>query len=130
HDPLAGINGDVDRVAEDYLLWVHDVSWDEEVNSRRTLWEELADEYYQGVEMDRVMEATGASVEGLLGQERHKHVKALRQIQEEDAIWWRNACVLYFQTLSDRPIPEGYEKPEHSLEYYKKLEKIHHIARF
>jgi len=26
--------------------------------------------------------------------------------------------VLYFQTFSNLPIPEGLEKPEHDLEYY------------
>ena len=28
-----------------------------------------------------------------------------------------------FQTFSKLPIPEGYEKPEHDLEYYKAINK-------
>jgi alpha-glucuronidase len=45
----------------------------------------------------------------------------LLTIQEKEAVLWRNSCLLYFQTFSHRPIPEGLEKPEHSLEYYMKL---------
>jgi alpha-glucuronidase len=42
-------------------------------------------------------------------------------IQEKDAVWWRNACLLYFQTFSKMPIPAHYEQPDQSLEYYKSL---------
>src|SRR5699024_7464364 len=110
--PLPGIFGNIEKIPEDYLLWFHHVSWDHEMESGRTLWEELVHKYYEGVDMVREMQATWASVEGLIDRERYEHVKALLQIQKEDAIWWRNACVLYFQTFSGRPIPEGYEKPE------------------
>ena len=47
--------------------------------------------------------------------------KMFLSIQEKDAEWWRNACLLYFQTFSKMPLPNGYEKPAHILEYYKSL---------
>ena len=62
-----------------------------------------------------------------IDQERFEKVKALLSIQEKDAVIWRNSCVLYFQTFSDMPIPDQYEKPEHDLEYYKQLEKERYI---
>jgi alpha-glucuronidase len=40
-------------------------------------------------------------------------------IQERDAIHWRDACLLYFQTFSKRPLPDGVEKPQKTLEEYK-----------
>ncbi len=43
------------------------------------------------------------------------------EIQEKEAVWWRNACVLYFQTFSKMPIPAGLEKPDKTLEYYESL---------
>jgi alpha-glucuronidase len=43
-------------------------------------------------------------------------------IQLSDAILWRDACVLYFQQFSRRPIPAGLELPMHDLEYYENLE--------
>jgi len=46
----------------------------------------------------------------------------LLTIQEKDAIWWRNACLLYFQTFSRMPLPPGAEQPDHTLDYYKNLQ--------
>ncbi len=97
------------------------------MESGRTLWEELVHKYYKGVETVRWMQEQWASVEGLIDRERFEHVKALLEIQEEDAVRWRNSCVLYFQTFSEMPIPEGYKKPEHDLEYYKALEKTEYV---
>ena len=37
---------------------------------------------------------------------------ALLAIQEREARWWRNACLLYFQTFSRRPLPAGLEPLE------------------
>ena len=48
-------------------------------------------------------------------------MRAFLAIQEKEARWWRDASVLYFQTFSGMPLPEGYEKPAHDLEYYEKL---------
>ena len=42
-------------------------------------------------------------------------------MQEKEARWWRDASVLCWQTFTRIPIPEDYERPEHSLEYYKSL---------
>jgi len=46
-------------------------------------------------------------------------VKMALEIQEQEAIWWRNACVLYFQQFSRLPIPNGLEKPQGTLAEYK-----------
>jgi alpha-glucuronidase len=53
--------------------------------------------------------------------ERFDHVKQLLNIQVKDATWWRNACLLYFQTFSKMPIPAQYEKPDKTLEYYQNI---------
>ena len=50
-------------------------------------------------------------------------VRAFLAIQEKEARWWRDACVLYFQTFSGRPIPDGYERPEHDLAHYMAIRK-------
>ena len=55
----------------------------------------------------------------LIDNERFEIVKSLLFKQERDAKIWRDACILYFQTFSKRPIPEGVEKPEHDLDYYR-----------
>jgi alpha-glucuronidase len=34
---------------------------------------------------------------------------------------WRDASIAYFQTVSRRPLPAGYDPPEHDLRYYEAL---------
>lgn len=53
--------------------------------------------------------------------ERFEHVRQLLNIQVKDAMWWRNACLLYFQSFSKMPIPAQYEKPGKTLEYYQNI---------
>jgi len=128
NQPLQRQFSEIKTTPEDLLLWFHHVSWDYEMDSGRNLWEELVHKYYTGVDTVRWMQEQWNSIEGLIDDKRFNHVKALLKIQEKDAARWRNSCVLYFQTFSNQPIPEGLEKPEHDLEYYKKLEKTEYIA--
>lgn len=127
HEPVASVYRDLEQVPDEYLLWFHRVSWDYEMRSGRTLWNELVHKYHEGVDAVRKMQDTWNSIEGLIDQERFEHVKALLKIQEKDAVRWRDSCLLYFQTFSGQPIPEGYEQPEHDLEHYKKLEQTLYI---
>ena len=32
-----------------------------------------------------------------------------------DAVWWKDACLLYFQQFSKQPIPYELERPVHEL---------------
>jgi len=114
--------GSLDKVPEEYLLWFHHVPWDHRMRSGRTLWDELLMRYQAGVDAVRRMQATWAGLSGFVDPERYEQVRAFLAIQEQEARWWRDACVLYFQTFSGRPVPPGYEKPEHDLEYYEKLD--------
>ena len=122
HEPLASQFENIKTTPEKYLLWFHHVSWDYEMKSGKTLWYELVSKYYQGVETVEEMQKTFASLEGKIDTERFDHIKALLEIQLYDAIRWRDSCVLYFQQYSEMQIPAEFEKPDHNLEYYKKLE--------
>jgi len=106
---------------EKYLLWFHHVSWNYKMKSGRTLWNELCYKYYSGVDSVRWMQHTWNGLKKYIDEERFEQVKMLLAIQEKEAVWWRNACLLYFQTWSKMPIPAGYEKPDHDLQYYKAL---------
>ena len=127
HEPVAEQFRNLDKIDDDYLLWFHHVSWNHEMNSGRTLWYEMVHKYYKGVEQVRWMREQWNSIEGLIGEKQFEQVRALLEIQERDAIHWRNACLLYFQTFSGKPIPEKYERPEHDLEYYIELERIKYV---
>jgi alpha-glucuronidase len=55
---------------------------------------------------------------GTIDPERHADVARKLAIQERDAVWWRDAVLLYFQTFAHRPLPEGVEQPANSLKDY------------
>ncbi|HEX7072272.1 MAG TPA: alpha-glucuronidase family glycosyl hydrolase [Rhodothermales bacterium] len=120
--PLPEIFGSLDRVPDEYLLWFHHVTWDHPMDSGRTLWHELIHRYNEGVAYVRQMRRTWASLDGLIDPERFAEVTAFLAIQEKEAVWWRDASLLYFQTFSGMPIPGEYEQPAHSLEYYQRID--------
>jgi alpha-glucuronidase len=112
---------DVNKCPEDYLLWFHHVSWKHRMRSGRTLWDELCYKYYTAVDSMKTMQQQWNKLAKYVDPERFDHVKQLLNIQVKDAIWWRNACLLYFQTFSKMPIPSQYEKPDKTLEYYQNI---------
>ena len=117
--PLATLWGSVDTVPDNLLLWFHHVAWDHKMQSGRILWDELALRYQQGVNEVRAMQRDWDSLKGSIDDERFTEVKQRLARQEADARDWRDACLLYFQTFSKRPLPAGVEPPAHDLEYYK-----------
>ena len=106
---------------ERYLLWFHHVGWNYTMKSGRTLWNELCYQYHHGVDSARWMQQLWVKQKTKLDEQRFKQVSMLLGIQEKEAVWWRNACLLYFQTFSKKPFPGEYEKPDQTLEYYKSL---------
>jgi len=113
---------DKSTIPEKYLLWFHHVSWDRTMDSGRTLWDELALRYQKGVDEARKNVQTWKEMEGKIDDERFQHMLSMLKIQAEEAEWWKNACLLYFQQYSQKPFPEGVEKPEKDLEYYKNID--------
>lgn len=112
---------DINTCEEKYLLWFHHVPWGFIMKSGRTLWEELCYQYYTGAEDVKQMQQTWEALRPFADKERFEQVMQLLKIQHEEAVWWRNACLLYFQTFSKKPIPAAYEQPDKTLEYYKSL---------
>ena len=114
--------GSLENCPEEYLLWFHHVSWDRKMKSGRTLWDELCHLYYQGADSVKWMEKSWNALEGKVDADRFAQVKSLLAIQYKEAVWWRNSCVLYFQTFSKKEIPAGLEKPDRTLSYYESLQ--------
>jgi alpha-glucuronidase len=112
---------DSEQIPEKYLLWFHHLPWDYTMKSEKTLWEEIGLHYDQGVKSARKMKSTWESLNGAIDPEQFSHVSQLLGIQVQEAEWWRNACLLYFQSISKRPFPSEIEQPEGDLEYYKSL---------
>lgn len=68
------------------------------------------------------MQDTWAGLSDRIDPQRHRHVAAFLQIQHDEAQWWRDASVAYFQSLSGRPLPAGERPPPQPLSYYRALQ--------
>ncbi len=77
-----------------FLLWFHHVSWNYKLKSGNTLWDELCYHYYDGAKKVGDMNKTWQSLKGLIDDERFNQVRMLLNIQQKEAIWWRNACAI------------------------------------
>jgi alpha-glucuronidase len=106
---------------DEYLLWFHHVPWTYTLHSGRSLWNEMCYRYESGVAGVQQMVRTWDSVAPYVDEERAAQVKMLLNIQLDEASWWRDACLSYFQTFSGMPLPTGVPAPAHTLEYYKSL---------
>ena len=114
--------GSTATIPEKYLLWFHHLPWNYKMKSGRTLWEELWADYYSGAKAVDWMQATWNGLQPKVDADRFAQVKMLLQVQEDEAVWWRNACLLYFQSKSKLPIPAGYQHPDKTLNYYESLQ--------
>ena len=108
-------------VTDDYLLWFHHVPWDYKMASGRVLWDELTFRYCRGVEAVQGMERAWQGLSTFIDAERYEETRAFLAIQENEARWWRDASVLYFQTFSKRPIQDSCGPPADTLEHYMSI---------
>jgi alpha-glucuronidase len=69
------------------------------------------------------MQKTWDALEGTIDPGRFQKTKAYLNIQEKEAIWWKDACLLYFQTFSKKPFPKDIEQPKGTLEEFMKVKK-------
>ena len=104
-----------------YILWFHHLAWDYKMKSGRTLWDEMCYTYDKGVNDVRGFQKIWDKAEPFVDAQRFTEVQSKLRIQARDAVWWKDACLLYFQTFSKRPIPYDIERPVHNLEDLKKI---------
>lgn len=119
---IAQYYGDLKTCPEEYLLWFHHLPWDYKMKNGKILWDNLGIKYQEGVNEVKNMITTWESAKPYVDAERHQEVAQLLNIQLKEAIWWKDACMTYFQTFSNLPFPKEMETPKHDLEYYKSLQ--------
>ncbi len=120
-DSLRRLYDDLSSCPEEYLLWFHHVPWTFRLKSGCTLWEELCRHYDLGVRQAREFQKIWDNAEGYVDGERFRDVQSRLKTQTRDAVWWKDACLLYFQEYSRMPFPPSMERPVHELEELKKI---------
>lgn len=112
---------DLKTVDEKELLWFHHLPWTYKLKSGQTLWDGMVTHYSRGVATVDGMGKTWAGLAPYVDPERHAQVADFLAIQRNEAQWWRDASIAYFQTFSGLPLPAGEAAPAHSLDYYEGL---------
>ena len=120
-DELCRLYNDINTCPENLLTWFHHVPWDFRMKSGRTFWDELCHKYDEGVHQARHFLAVWDAMQPYVDSQRFSEVQRKLRIQARDSEWWRDACLLYFQTFSHRPIPQDMEHPVHNLDEMMKF---------
>ena len=115
-EALCRLYNDINTCPENLIIWFHHVPWDHKMKSGRTFWDELCHQYDEGVHEARRFLAVWDAMQPYVDTQRFSEVQRKLRIQARDAEWWRDACLLYFQTFSHRPIPQDMEHPVHNLD--------------
>ena len=121
NSPLQEEYNDLSSCPEQLILWFHHVPWSYKMHNGQTLWEELCYTYDKGVQQVREFQKTWDRMEPYVDAQRFKEVQSRLKIQSKDAVWWKDACLLYFQTFSRQPIPYDIERPVNELGDLKKI---------
>ncbi|WP_374759031.1 alpha-glucuronidase family glycosyl hydrolase [Dyadobacter chenwenxiniae] len=116
-----------ERTPLPYLLWFHHVRWDQKLSTGRSLWQELCTRFYTGADsvlwMQQQWDLAKTSLDPMVFTDVAERLK----VQRREAIWWRDAWVLYLQSLARQPIPAGFEPPKRTLEEVKQSVHVYLI---
>ncbi len=119
---LAALYDNIETCPEKYLLWFHHVPWSHPMKNGRILWDELCYRYDNGVQQVKKFQKVWDQVAKHVDLPRFQEVQSLLKVQLRDAVWWKDACLLYFQEFSKMPIPYDIERPIHELDDLKKVQ--------
>ena len=106
-EPLHSLYNNIKTCPESLLLWFHHVSWDYRLDDGQNLWEHLCRHYDHGVKEAQDFVRIWQKIRPYIDSKRYEAQLWRLQRQADDAWWWRDACLLYFQTFSKMPLPQG-----------------------
>ncbi|MFV0555057.1 MAG: alpha-glucuronidase family glycosyl hydrolase [Mangrovibacterium sp.] len=104
-----------------YLLWFHHLDWNHTLYNGNTLWQQLCYQYQEGVDKVREFNNVWGTCKNSVDEKLFVEIEAKLAKHLKEAIWWHDACLLYFQTFSHQPFPQGVEEPQSKLEDLKKI---------
>lgn len=115
-EPLRTMYNNIELCPENLLLWFHHVGWDYTMRNGLSMWENLCYTYDRGVAQAEQFLATWKAMKPYVDEPRYTRQLQRFERQAKDAWWWRDACLLYFQTFSKRPFPVDCPAPKHNLD--------------
>ena len=124
HEPLETQFNDLATCPDRYLLWFHNLPWDYKMKSGRTLWDEICYHYDTGLQQVRDFQKIWDRTEPYVDKERFSLVQRKLRSQCINAQVWKDACLLYFQQFSRKPVPYDIERPVHELDDLIKIDMM------
>lgn len=115
-EPLRTIYNDIELCPENLILWFHHVGWDYTMKNGLSLWENLCYTYDRGVREASTFVDTWKAMKPYVDAKRYESQLSRFERQAKDAQWWRDACLLYFQQFSKRPLPVDCPAPKYKLD--------------
>ncbi len=120
-DPVQQQWNDLQTIDNKWITWFHHVSWNQTVKGGKSFWEQLCFSYQEGVDSVSSMNRQWNLLKNKIDKERFRQVEMLLSIQQKEAVWWKDACLSYFQTFSKMPYPASVQQPKFKLDYYQNL---------
>jgi alpha-glucuronidase len=117
--PVAAQFASLATCPQDLLLWFHHLPWTYRLRSGRTLWDSLIEHYDRGVAWVTAARKTWRGLSGEVDPRRYRLTADFLAIQQQDAEWWRDASIAYFQSISHLPLPQGVAAPPETLAHYE-----------
>ena len=121
NEPLRSLYDNVETCPKELILWFHHLPWDYKMKSGRTLWDELCYTFEEGIQQARMYIGLWESVQEYVDPYRYGQIHDKLVRQAKDAIWWRDATMLYFQQYSNMPIPSDCTQPQHTLDELRRF---------
>ncbi len=113
--PLAEQYDALTTCPDAYLLWFHHVPWQYTMRNGQTLWQNLCAHYQRGVDKVKAFSNDWQQLAAYLPRAQYDEGQRMLFTQYKDALWWRDACLLFFQQYSRLPLPDGM-RPLHTLD--------------
>ena len=105
NEPLASLYNAPETCPQNLLLWFHHLPWDYRMPSGNSLWDEICLHYDTGISQVEGFRKTWESLKPYVSPVLFDEVQTKLLIQRNDAEWWRDACVGYFQKINGLPLP-------------------------
>ena len=104
-----------------FLLWFHHLPWTAPAPGGGTLWPALVQRYDRGVAEVDALRVAWRGLAPFVDAARFAATDRDLAIQQDEARWWRDACIAYFQSINHLPLPAGSAPPAHPLAWYQAL---------
>lgn len=121
HEPLKSLYDNEETCPENLLLWFHHLPWDYKMSDGHTLWEKLCYTFEEGIQEARGFIKTWEKAGKYVDSYRYQCIYDRLVRQAKDAIWWRDATMLYFQQYSGMEIPSDCTQPQHTLDELRRF---------